>query len=296
MKISKALVTIVVGEKYTSLWEKHARPSWLSYCEKYDYDLVVISEMIDKSERANGRSVSWQKCLILGHEKVRHYDVVVWMDSDIVINDLLAPDIVQKVPQGKVGCVDTYSFYTRENSTFLYDIFLNEWRVQKIHAIANRTGREFYQQYGINTDHDDVVQAGVLVASPKFHHELFEQVYYNYEEKGGAEWNYEMRPLSYEIVNRNIHYFINERFNYNYDAFKKLYYPQLTKEKGKVFSLNKKRILRESTSAAFVNAYFLHFAGCMDEMIHLNANVKSHSDFLLSSPLKTFLKKLLRRG
>src|ERR1051326_3225552 len=54
---------------------------------------------------------------------------------------------------------------------------------------------------------------GVLVLSPLHHREIFEHVYRQYEDKGGPGWNYEMRPLSFEIQERSLQHLIDARFN-----------------------------------------------------------------------------------
>ena len=42
-----------------------------------------------------------------------------------------------------------------------------------------------------------IVQTGVMVLSPKHHREVLEHAYHAYEDRG---FNYEMRPLSHEIL------------------------------------------------------------------------------------------------
>src|SRR5262249_2560197 len=54
---------------------------------------------------------------------------------------------------------------------------------------------------------------GVLVLSPRHHRELLEHVYNSYQDLGGEQMNYEMRPLSFEIQENGLQHWIDNRFN-----------------------------------------------------------------------------------
>ena len=109
MKNQKAIVTIAIGEKYVGSWKKYCQPNWQAYAHKYGYDLICLEHPLDVSSRAKLRSPAWQKCLILSQGFASDYKTVVWIDSDIVINDN-APDVAIGVPANKVGAVDAYEF------------------------------------------------------------------------------------------------------------------------------------------------------------------------------------------
>ncbi len=277
--MNKAIVTIIIGDKYKRLWGKYAENGWRSYCKKHGYDLIIIDEPLDNSDLAKSRSVAWQKCLVLSNSKVQHYDKVVWIDSDIQINTDEAPDIISFLPEGKIGCTDAYCFYTRETYSFLYDVLIKYWQKQGLNPLVNRTGNDYYLNFGIETTETDVVQTGVLILEPGNHQELMEYTYYNYEDKGSAEWNYEMRPLSYEIVRNQLHHFLDHRFNFGFDNFQKMFYPQIGQKKDGFFSLGNTKLLRQAASIAFANSYFLHFAGCQDLMKHTEVSKSSLNKF-----------------
>ncbi|HLN23429.1 MAG TPA: hypothetical protein VK558_05540, partial [Patescibacteria group bacterium] len=105
MTATKALVTILIGDSYIAMWERLFASTWRAYCEKHGYDLIVIKEYIDKSDRALTRGPHWQKCLILEREEVRKYDRVVWVDADIAINFHNAPCIVDATPRHLIGAM-----------------------------------------------------------------------------------------------------------------------------------------------------------------------------------------------
>lgn len=54
--MKKAIVTLAIGDKYQKIFETYCRKSWEIYSKKFDYDLIVINESFDKSERASKRS------------------------------------------------------------------------------------------------------------------------------------------------------------------------------------------------------------------------------------------------
>ena len=269
----KALVTIAIGERFLKHWEKYCKKGWEQYAARHGYDLIVFDELIDKSELGTSRSPAWQKCLILNDEKVKQYDRIVWLDADVVINHF-APDIISFVPYTRIGGTDSHSFYTKDTYRMLNDMRIAYWKKNSINAVPNQSGREYYTQFGIDTILDDVMQTGVLVMTPALHNDLFLNVYYNYEEKPGSHWNYEMRPLSYEIVKNDLHYFIDDKFNYIFSLFKLAFYPETLRRRNpfvyrwmRRFRLSSgPKQLRKAATIAYCNSYFLHFAGCGGEI------------------------------
>ena len=154
--------------------------------------------------------------------------------------------------------------------------------------ISDRTPNSYYTHYGINTDLSDVIQTGVMVMTPHLHNEILTHVYHTYEEKGGPEWHYEMRPLSYEIIKNKLHFFIDDRFNYLFAYFKLAFYPHLLNVESSLiqkvarkfgFGDSTKDLLR-SIEAAYLNSYFLHFAGCNHEMSFFTQKSQRHQDIL----------------
>src|SRR5215831_17825903 len=99
--MKKALVTLAVGPNYRERWERLCRKTWIAYCERHRYDLILLDTALDTSERARCRSPAWQKCLNLEPSVAADYDRVVWVDSDILINPV-APCIAQSAPVEKI--------------------------------------------------------------------------------------------------------------------------------------------------------------------------------------------------
>lgn len=282
--MKKAIVTLVIGKKYQSNFQMFCDVAWKQYASRIGADLIIISRPLDESERAQSRSPAWQKCLILSHEQVKSYDQVAWIDSDILINPS-SPDLFTSVPLELVGAVDDFATPTKEEHDRALARAYDRWKLDGVKFIENRTAAEYHSLYGLQLDTESVVQTGVLVASPTYHRELFEHVYRTYDEKLGAEWNYEMRPLSYEIIKNNLHYWIDPKFNMPWSYIKQYNYPFLCYTPETIFDRAKELLCRYSfaknqlpklcATTAFLNNNFLHFAGCSAEMALVDQSCKS---------------------
>jgi hypothetical protein len=285
MKNQKAIVTIAIGEKYYANWKNFCEPNWKQYADRYGFDLVCLDQPLDTAERARGRSVAWQKCLILGQDFAGSYDQIVWIDSDIMFN-ACAPDITTGVPLEKVGAAHETTF----SPVYLKRAF-KLWPT----AIINYTPQEYYSRYGLQGDCDKVLNTGVMVLSPRFHRTILEHVYYSYEEKGGREWHMEMRPLSYELVKANVVHWIDPRFNLMWPSEEIMRYPFLLQpppQNGFHARIKRKfsRVVNSSSSqelraaclnATFQSCFFLHFGGNdTDQMEMVNQRATSWWDVL----------------
>jgi hypothetical protein len=288
MKNSKLIVTLTIGKKYVETWKKLAETNWKKYAAIHGYDLLCLDHPLDDSDRAKKRSPSWQKCLILNQPFSQEYERIVWIDSDIVINTASAPSVIDGVPLEKVGAVDAFSMQSRELCLQALQRCYEYWAAHGAN-INYETPKNYHVNYGLPAfDHDQVVQCGVMVLSPKYHRDLLLKAYYEYEDKGGPEWHYEARPLSWELLNANVVHWIDCRFNQLWMFYKLLYYPFLTNlsSNGGVASSAKRTLARwigldrdpaeavcakkdieaACANVAFLNSYFLHFGASLDEM------------------------------
>jgi hypothetical protein len=263
MVSNKAIVTIALGKRFSRMVDKICRKNWELYAAKYGYDLIIIDESLDNSEIGRSRCAAWQKCLILSQEWSKKYERIVWFDTDIIINPN-APDISEGIPEDKIGAVNEFASPTRELYKLALSRMYEHWTNLNYEPVINYGAKEYYKSFGIECDFEDVVQTGVMVFNPKIHKEILETVYYNYEEKG---LNYEMRPLSYEILKSGLIHWIDYRFNNLLQFQKALYYPFLLELKGEKLPLfGQNKVKKLCIDAVFANSYFLHFTGKTEEM------------------------------
>lgn len=273
---NKAIVSIIIGKRYISFWQKYGRKSWEIYAKKYGYDLVIIEEVLDKSERAQSRSIAWQKCLILSHPLVTKYEQIVWLDSDIIINNERAPDITCNVDLKSIAGVNQWSIPDLES----HPIFVR--RSQNFHSIDDASAnynneKEYYTFYGFDKGFDKVLQTGVFVASPAHHKDLFRYVYDEYEGKPNEYNHYEMRPLSYETLKQETNIiWLSSKFNYLTAASMFIYYPAILKYRSSLIGKVIKKLsyldpaidqpVYHALNTLYSNCYFLHFAGQQMDM------------------------------
>src|SRR5262245_59827961 len=100
-----AIVTLAIGEKHLAYWRRYCQPSVEAYAQKQGYDLIVVTETVDMSPAAAGRSPAWQKCLMLSQEFAAPYRQIVLIDCDIAINVDHAPRITDQAHVPFVGGV-----------------------------------------------------------------------------------------------------------------------------------------------------------------------------------------------
>jgi hypothetical protein len=253
----KALVTLAVGDAFRRRWLDVCSANWRRYADRHGYDLICLDAPLDDSERAHRRSPAWQKCLILGQPFSLRYDRLVWVDLDILIHPF-APDICDGVPIDRIGAVDEYSIPTPELHRQMLAKCYAAWKDQGVAFVPNATPQEYYTVFGFERGFEQVVQTGAMVLSPAYHRDLLESVYHRYDDKGPG-WNYEMRPLSYEILQAGCAHWIDPRFNYIWGIYEALHFPFLTPG-------SQHPRLAACLDDARQETYFLHFAGRTDLM------------------------------
>jgi len=271
----KAIVTLAIGAPYLLNYKKFCKTNWEAYALKHGYDIYVFDKAIDSSIRASQRSPAWQKCLILEDKNIRKYKQVVWIDSDIMINYENSPCICENVPVEKIGAVNSYANPSPEIYQFFLKRMYDSWEKNNISYIDNLSSFDFYSSFGLDKGFKDVLQTGVMVLSPECHSNILRKTYDSYEEKKGAFWNYEMRPLSYEIIKNKFHHWIDYRFNTDWLFEKYCHYPFLLSS---VSSSNIYELLIKCVTVSYLNSFFLHFAGISSEMQFVNTKIKSVLD------------------
>ena len=300
MQHSKAIVTLAIGQRFINMWQDLCKANWQNYADKHGYDLICIDKPLDNSERAKQRSPAWQKCLILSQDFAQSYERIVWVDLDILINASNAPCIVEGVPKDKVGAVKDGSLFPGFNTQLT--LRCQSYHNQSYHnqSDLSQEPRDFYKSYGLPDTYEEIINTGVLVLSPQDHRNLLEMVYYNYEEKGIPELNAENRPLSYELLKNNKVHWLDPRFNVSWANYLILHYPFLLSTLETPESLGERNIenivysqlnslIRNAgatlcATTAFMNSFFLHFAGAYPNMDLVNLKVTTWRDINLNDP------------
>jgi len=250
-----AIVTLLLGRPYQLAWHDLCEPGWRAYADRHGYDIIAIDRPLDVTPRAMARSPAWQKCLVLQPSIVGGYDRVVWLDADIVINPN-APAVTGAVPIEKIGAVDESVYPTLDaHQAFWHRMVAQTENSNPALARIWQSyldPRDYHGFWGLPRRGDHIVRTGVLVLSPRHHRALLEHVYYDYENKGGPELSYEMRPLSFEIQERDLQHWIDQRFNATFNSI----FAEATAAKPISTQQELFDLIRRSLSSN----YFLHFA------------------------------------
>ena len=265
----KAIVTLAVGEKFGRRFEQYCLPSWRRYVARHQLDLVVLKAPLDNSIRAASRSPSWMKCLVGLHPAVAHYEQVAWVDADIVITDH-APDIFSGVSSDEIGAVELRAIDSaypgataRTEASFI---------AQGIEMTPAKTSAEIYERWGLPVEElgekaNQVVHGGCFVFTPRLHASIMAGVYQNYEDKGAPNWNYEMWPLSFELVRQTSIRWMDWRFNACtcglFLVLRDRYWELMPRYLAAPPTQREERLkdIHALMETALKEAYFLHFAG-----------------------------------
>jgi hypothetical protein len=248
----RAIVTIVIGDDYQYVWRVLSQDSWEKYGKKFGYDIIVIKEALDSSERARGRSPAWQKLLILNQEWSCSYKNIVWIDADIIISDT-AFDIGLSVRNSDYVGAASHEQLSKVEQLIYFEIALklkfDPALSSPQKALESMSDREF-ADFGIERNGLSEFNTGVLVLNPRTHNELFLRVYNNYNDTG---LRFEQIPLSYELQMANCIQFVSARFNWNMHA---------------VIATSHFKVMDKVNFIEFLKhelkkVYFLHFPGSM---------------------------------
>lgn len=242
-----AIVTLVIGKECTSQYNKFCKESFEKYANKYNFDLILIDYLIDNSQE---KHIAWQKLLIGTVKKLKEYDILIWIDADIVINFKDAPNIIDNVPKNRIGAVRYHPLLSQPLFHFAQ------------HRVSNGLSAEQFNLnllkiHNLEAHPKCLINSGVLVI-PKDLLYVLENTYYKYKELKNNQ-HQEQVFLSYELYINKLTYFLDDRFNAVWYEFKQgPYYFNCSKEGNKQLI---KKVLSE--------VYFLHFAGPKKDIILL---------------------------
>jgi hypothetical protein len=133
---------------------------------------------------------------------------------------------------------------------------------------AAMNARDWHAFWGLPPRGDHIVQTGVLVLSPSHHRDLLEYVYDRYEDKGAAWFDREMRPLSFEIQEHKLSWWIDARFNALFTILLILEHtrtPILSPTSLRNYTVTEAELV-ETIRRCLSKNYFLHFAGRQNMM------------------------------
>ena len=110
IKSKNYICTILIGGNYEKEWKKFAKRTWFKYCKKNGLGLIIFRDHLISKNNPNWKTPHWQKLLIgikLIKNKVK-VDNVCFLDSDILINHDMSPNIFKFYNSKKIGLISKY--------------------------------------------------------------------------------------------------------------------------------------------------------------------------------------------
>jgi hypothetical protein len=234
-----AIVIFVIGEKYIIPFNNIFKNNLTKYCEKYNYDLIILDKYIKNEDNMDNKKFHWQRMLI--PDKFKEYDYVISLDSDIYINVDSPPLPLNEIPEGKVAAVNERKYLNNY-----------EWR-EKVQAKYGweKTGKEWYALSGENKDYNDHINGGLVIYQPKFHAKIFLELYNNNISNYMNYHQDDQSIISSYLIDNNLIYWLDERFNRIWFFWREIFYPN--------FDLFPE-MLKKQYIHNFINLnYFTHF-------------------------------------
>ena len=245
-----ALVTLVVGDKYRSNWEKFSKKSFEDYAKKHNFDFFLIESSIDNSIKAQKKSLAWQKLLIGKITELKKYETLIWIDADIIINVNFAPNILDGIPKDRIGVVKYHPLLS-------HPLFSKVYYNKAGRKSSEEFNLEILKVHGFEANPNCLINSGVLVIPKNLLH-ILESTYYKYSSVNHKQ-HQEQVFLAYELYSNKLTYFIDDKFNAVWYEYKQ----------GPYFKDQSKELNKELIKKVLNEVYFFHFAGTQEDMLLL---------------------------
>lgn len=228
--MKNAIVTFAIGQKYEDMYRTFFRPSVETYCKKYDIDLVVLTEPIEKFEEK--QALCCQKLLICSQEWASKYDAICWLESDILISPS-AHNIFDNVTDDKILFVDHEPY----NDFFYMWMWRNKYKIEKVDykeylTTGDQKWRDMLKDLELEDGNSRYVNEGVTIFQPKYHAEYLKELYRNHDfEKykpsqiGLDNTFHAVREIWWwhKVMSDNKHRFIDHKYNSLWNYYRRIH-------------------------------------------------------------------------
>ncbi len=258
------IVSFVIGEIYARTWSRMCSHSWIRYAERTGVDIIILQHRIDASDV--DRSPAWQKLLILDQPWSQRYERIIWLDSDIIINQA-APDILEYGgPIEKVGlCEDSGRLSAAEAQIYLERKTNTVFSPRDVFTTWRHATRERYILCK-TSPHEVLFNTGVMVLSPEHHNDLLKSVYTCPE----MTRLFEQPELSHRLLEQDLAHVLSPRYNWGLiEPIELIFNCGMIGEETPEFMAQVMHVIVRSQLNC---AYFLHFYGAMNLLTHYADN------------------------
>ena len=261
--MSKAIVTLAIGDEFTDMFYGYAHETWQAYATRHGYELIVLEEPVRPEALTNDRPVVFQKLFIFEHPAVKPHDDVVFIDADIIINYRDAPCIVSQHGGNGIGMttidfdhdwVDPVEFTAfaarsaqsrQDGEPEFQDDMLRQLVLRNLQTIDSAWQRAVF------------MNAGVLVMNRDRHEKFLTETFDRYD-NGEIYPGAEQTILTYELLCADSYTRLQDAYNRYWVQVRAAHYPFL------LAGDPDPELRRQCVTAALCNSFFLHFAGPAD--------------------------------
>jgi hypothetical protein len=267
-KSGNLIATIAIGDKYFDLWEKHAFPLWIDYCERHDLGLIVFTDNLISESSSSWKKATWQKLLIgdfLKENLASYIANICYVDTDILINPF-SPNIFEFHDDEFISLVSKRSNlpYTCSEDTLKKHIAFNRNKFYSsdypLDSSLFISLKDLYGFHNMAVQKDEACM-GLIVFNVNNFSSIMKSWFMKYDSSiKSITNNGDQTHLNYEIQNHGKVKWLDYRFQALWVYEMAIKFPFLYELK----NLNHDLIIK-SIQASLTTNYFLHFAGSWHE-------------------------------
>ena len=210
--MSRAIVTLAVGERCFRPWHRYLLPGWRLWCEQHHYALVVFDQLIDTTSVGRSRSPAWQKLLAMSSPELRQFDQVLWLDADVMLTPW-APDPLETHHPALVGMARDDGSPMASQPAWFKSVWSEVLKGSLGSAAPDGPAPfSYFDLWGFNGRQRPLFNTGVIAFSPRDHADLFLSIYNQWSD-GGSGALYEMVPINLELQQRRLLQDLDSRYN-----------------------------------------------------------------------------------
>jgi len=155
----------------------------------------------------------WERLLI--PYAYRNYDYVVSIDADIYVSDKAPPLPLHELGH-RIGAV---------NERKMFGSYEYRENIQRRMGWKDIRGRDWYALSGDTVTYDDHINGGFVVYQPAYHAEIMNALYTRYINVHERFYQDDQSVLSHFLMENDMVYWLDERFNRVWFFWRELFYP-----------------------------------------------------------------------
>ena len=290
LKISKDnnyLVTIAIGDQFYQEWADYILPSWLLYCDRNDFGLVVIDKDLVDAFDKKWKKATWQK-LLIGSEFIKNsveVENICFLDADILINPF-SPNVFDYHDDDKISVVSQTKTPFDQASVLRKIAFLRNKHLSSDYPLDSAlfmTKGDYYKHHDFK-EQEDVFCAGFFIFNVSAFASIMESWFFDYPSDVDTLSNGGDEPiLNFEFQNHGKVKWLDYKFQalWLYEMAEK--YPFLYPDMDDV------QLVKKCIKASLHQNYFLHFAGKWEGSVYKDRSIldeeflsylKAYNDYL----------------